>query len=259
MCDVGQGDAMVLQSAGQVAVIDVGREPDAVDACLDRIGVRHIDLLVLTHFDMDHVGGITGAIDGRTVDIVLETPWPDTRPTVGFINRTLNEKRARVVFAQSGLSGHLGSLNWRVLSPSKTASEAEDSNDGSVILSFESKDYNLLALADLGERGQMRLVEQNPDLVRELSRKPMIVKVAHHGSADIYPELYEALKPTVALIGVGIENGYGHPTKRALEALSTAETKIFRTDRDGSIAVRVEPGKASNSPPVITVAVSGGG
>lgn len=163
------------------------------------------------------------------------------------------------MFAQSGMTGQLGDLAWRVLSPSKTASEAEDSNDGSVILSVESADYNLLALADLGERGQMRLVEQNPDLVRELTNKPLILKVAHHGSADIYPELYEALKPAVALIGVGIDNGYGHPTKRALEALRALETKIYRTDRDGSIAVRVEPSTDTRVGAVITVAVSGGG
>lgn len=259
MCDVGQGDAMVIRSEGAVAVVDVGREPKAVDTCLTRLGVQRIDLLVLTHFDMDHVGGITGAIDRRAIDTVLETPWPDTRPTVGFIDREVGGTQARVVFAQTGLSGHLGGLRWRVVSPSKTASEAEDSNDGSVILSFESADYNLLALADLGERGQMRLVEQYPDLVRELTRKPLILKVAHHGSADLYPELYEALKPAVALIGVGIENGYGHPTKRALEALNAPETKIYRTDRDGSIAVRVEPSTTANTPAVITVAVSGGG
>lgn len=260
MCDVGQGDALVIRSSQQTAVVDVGPDPKLIDSCLNRLEVTRIDLLVLTHFDMDHVGGITGALTGRQVSIVLETPWPDTRPTVAFIQREVGASGAQVVRAQTGLGGQLGELVWQVLSPSKTASEAEDSNDGSIVMSFSAPTFNLLALADLGERGQMRLVQNLPGLVASLAAKPLILKVAHHGSADIYPELYEALHPTVALIGVGIDNGYGHPTKRALNALESASTRVYRTDRDGSIAVNVSDDLGlAKTDAAITVAVTGGG
>lgn len=260
MCDVGQGDAMVVRSQGQVALVDVGPDPEKIDACLKRLAVQRIDLLVLTHFDQDHVGGILGAIRGRRVLAVLETPWPDTRPIVGFIDSQVKTSGAELVLAQQGLSGELGELSWQVLSPSKAASEAEDSNDGSIVLTFSAPEFNLLALADLGERGQMRLVENNPQLVSKLHGKPFILKVAHHGSADMYPELYEALSPEVALVGVGIKNGYGHPTQRALKALSFGDTRIFRTDTDGSIAITVKPGgKRTEDADALSVSVTGGG
>ena len=251
---------MVVRSQGQVALVDVGPDPEKIDACLKHLYVERIDLLVLTHFDQDHVGGILGAIRGRRVIAVLETPWPDTRPIVGFIDSQVKTTGAELVLAQQGLSGELGELSWQVLSPSKSASEAEDSNDGSIVLAFNAPEFNLLALADLGERGQMRLVENNPQLVSMLHRKPLILKVAHHGSADMYSELYEALCPAIALVGVGINNGYGHPTQRALKALSSGNTRIFRTDTDGSIAITVEPhGKQADDPDALSVSVTGGG
>ena len=59
-CDIGQGDAVLLRSGGAVALIDTGPDPGPLDACLARLGLAHIDLLVLTHFDLDHVGGVSG-------------------------------------------------------------------------------------------------------------------------------------------------------------------------------------------------------
>ena len=251
---------MVVRSQGQIALVDVGPDPEKIDTCLKRLAVKRIDLLVLTHFDQDHVGGILGAMTGRRVLSVLETPWPDKRPIVGFIDAQVKSSGAELILAQQGLSGTLGKLSWQVLSPSKTAIEAEDSNDGSIVLTFGAPNFNLLALADLGERGQMRLVESDPQLISRLREKPLIVKVAHHGSADMYSELYEALCPAVALIGVGVKNGYGHPTKRALKALSWGHTRIHRTDIDGSIAITVEPrGRQSEGADVLSVSVTGGG
>ena len=110
---------------------------------------------------------------------------------------------------------------------------------------------NILTLADLGEKGQMRVVSENPGLVDELHNAPLVLKVAHHGSADCYPELYEALQARVALISVGKNNGYGHPTKTALDALAYSGSAIERTDLLGSIAV-------SNAGSDLAVTVGGG-
>ena len=74
-CDVGQGDALVLNAGpGQAVVVDAGPEPGAVDRCLDRLGVGEVPLLVLTHFHADHVDGITGVFDGRRVGAVRDDP-----------------------------------------------------------------------------------------------------------------------------------------------------------------------------------------
>lgn len=251
-CDVGQGDALVLRSQGKIAVIDVGREADPIDSCLDSLGVLTIDLLVLTHYDADHVGGLAGALQGRTVEAAIDSPWPDDRPMAAWARRALRDAAVPVMQAEDGLNGRLGGFRWLVLNPSRTASEAEDSNDGSVAMYWQSADLNLLALADLGERGQQRLVSGHEALLGQINSAPLVLKVAHHGSADCYQELYEALRARAALVSVGANNGYGHPTRRALEALNFAGTRILRTDLLGSVAITARDG-------TLGVSVAGGG
>lgn len=252
-CDVGQGDAFVVRSESKIAVIDTGKTSDLIAGCLSRLRVTQVDLLVLTHFDMDHVGGVSGVLNNHAVGTILETPWPDTRPTADLVRAEVAASKVPVVLAQCGMSGRLGDFVWRILTPSANANEAEDSNDGSIGMLWKSSQINFLTLADLGEKGQMRIVEQDPDLVAETNARPLVLKVAHHGSADFYPELYEALHASVALIGVGKSNSYGHPTQRALHALELAGSHVYRTDIDGDVTVSVAEGGA------LRVAVRGGG
>jgi competence protein ComEC len=237
-CDVGQGDATVIRSAGLIAVIDVGRKPGPVNRCLDRLKIQRINLLVLTHFDLDHVGGLAGAIEDRMVDTALITSYVDERQAAAIVWRQLSSAAKETIKAGTGLSGKFGEFDWRVLSPHLGAAEAEDSNDGSVTMLFESPDLVFLGLADLGERGQMRLAGESASWLGEgFGDVPVVVKVAHHGSRDQYPELYESLKPTVALFSVGVGNEYGHPTDRSLQMVRSAGASIFRTDLQGSIAI----------------------
>jgi competence protein ComEC len=237
-CDVGQGDATVIRSHGQIAVIDVGRKPAPVRNCLNKLKVSRIDLLVLTHFDLDHVGGLDGALSGRSVGAAMITSYSDSRPAAGITWRKLMKHSESLTQAEKGMTGDLGEFRWQVLSPHRGAPEAEDSNDGSVTILFESQHMDVLTLADLGEKGQMRLAAESAGwLGTGFGSVPLVVKVSHHGSADQYPEFYEALHPNVALFSVGLGNDYGHPTKRTLDLLASTGAKIFRTDLQGGVAV----------------------
>lgn len=237
-CDVGQGDATVIRSQGKVALIDVGRRPRPVANCLRTLGIHSIDLLVLTHFDLDHVGGLDGALGAAQVDNSIITSYQDERPAAAITYRKLRRASKRLFEAGVGLTGLLGDFRWKVLSPHQGAAEAEDSNDGSVTMLFESEHLDVLTLADLGEKGQMRLARESAGwLGNGFGGVPLVVKVSHHGSADQYPELYEALRPEVALISVGAHNDYGHPTRRTLNLLQRIGSNIYRTDQLGSIAV----------------------
>ena len=241
-CDVGQGDATVIRSNGLTAVIDVGRKPGPVKRCLDSLDVRRIDLLVLTHFDLDHVGGLDGALESRSVDTALITSFEDDRPAAAITWRKLSKYANKTIEAGLGLSGTLGQFDWRVLSPHLGAAEAEDSNDASVTMLFSSPDVVFLGLADLGERGQMRLASESAGWLGEgFGEIPVVVKVAHHGSRDQYPELYEHLKPRVGLFSAGKSNEYGHPTDRTLALVRSAGALVFRTDLQGSIALAASP------------------
>ncbi|MEN9753006.1 MAG: hypothetical protein RL670_697 [Actinomycetota bacterium] len=237
-CDVGQGDATLIRSRGQVALIDVGREPDLVARCLGRLGIRHLDLLVLTHFDLDHVGGLKGALDHVSIGQALVTSFQDDRPAAAIVGRQLAEHGIAPVAVGVGVFGRLGDFSWRVISPHQGGAEAEDSNDGSVTMVFESPKSIIVTLADLGEKGQLRLSRESATwLPSDFYAKPLVLKVSHHGSADQYAEFIESLKPEIALISVGVGNGYGHPTERTLGILRRSGAEIERTDRMGSIAI----------------------
>lgn len=245
-CDVGQGDATVIRSAGKIAVIDVGKFDSKIKRCLDQLKVSRIDLLVLTHFDQDHVLATRAAIANRDVDSVLISPFADQRPAAVEALAALASKGVKVVLAQKWLAGVLGEASWLVLNPSRTAAEAEDSNDASIAMLFRFEDFSLLALADLGEQGQMRIAS-DLDIWHDdwVAGHDMVLKVSHHGSADQYSEFMEHLKPAVALISAGRNNGYGHPTRRTLDLFERTRSLICRTDELGSIALsRVEGGFA---------------
>jgi len=237
-CDVGQGDALVIRSKGEVAVIDVGRENPAIDSCLSGLGISRIDLLVLTHFDMDHIGGVVGAVTGRSVSQALVTSSKDERPGADFAKGYLEGLGIPMARAEVGMTGKLGNFSWQVLSPHLGAPEAKDTNDGSISMVWQDESIALITLADLGESGQLRVGAEHSALLSSgFGDRQVVVKVAHHGSGDQASELYEAIEPDVALISVGLGNSYGHPTRRVLEMLEVTGAQVFRTDQSGAIGV----------------------
>lgn len=227
MCDVGQGDATVVRSGDAVAVVDTGPDPVLLAACLDDLGIDRIDLLVLTHFDLDHVGGV-GAVQGR-VDRVLAGP-----PDGDADDRMLAELAAGgavVHRVERGDRVRLGALDGEVLWP--PARGVDPGNPASVTLRWSCATGCLTALmlGDLGEEAQQRMAgSAHPGHVD-------VVKVSHHGSADQSAALYAELGAAVGLIGVGAGNGYGHPTEALLGMLAASGTTPLRTDEHGLILV----------------------
>jgi competence protein ComEC len=235
-CDVGQGDAFVVRSADAVALVDTGPDPVPLRACLDELGIARLDLLVLTHFDLDHVGGVD-AVVGR-VDRVLAGPSGSAADDV--LLARLVQAGAAVERPVAGDSGLLGDMRWRILWP-PSRGEVEPGNEASVAMEFlpvgecRAGCLSSLFLGDLGEEAQDRLLAASrPSHVD-------VVKVSHHGSSDQSVELYERVGATVGLIGVGAENGYGHPTDSILDALAATGTVAERTDTQGMLLVAPGP------------------
>ena len=238
-CDVGQGDALIVRDADVVALIDVGPDADLIDNCLDSAGVSFIDLLVLTHFDADHVRGIEGALRGRGVGLALVSGFDDDRPLVAVVRDALNSELVPIQYGRTGIAGQLGGLSWKVLQPSATASEASDSNDASIVIAFWDDANAVLALGDLGETGQLRLLRGSMGDLAVLRERHLTLKVAHHGSSDQSESLARFLAPEIALFSVG-ENDYGHPTRRAVGIFQDMGAVIARTDQHGPVAVRFD-------------------
>lgn len=245
MCDVGQGDAVLVRSGEAIALIDTGPDPDLLSACLDRVGIARLDLLVLTHFDKDHIGG-SEAVIGRVASVLHG-------PTDGSADERLlaefGSSGAAVVSAQEGMSGLLGAARWSILWP-RASVPFPPGNDSSVTVSIEGGGVpRSLFLGDLSADPQRMLRASIRGAVE-------VVKVSHHGSADQDPGLYDQIAPRIALIGVGAENTYGHPTQATLAMLQG--TAIGRTDQEGVVAV-VGRGDTLALWREHTVAVAGGG
>lgn len=232
-CDIGQGDAVLLRSGGAVALIDTGPDVGLLEDCLARVGVDRVDLLVLTHFDLDHVGAVE-AVRGR-VGTVIHGP-PGEAADERMI-RDLVRAGARAVQASAGMTGALGPAHWKVLWPNGGRSPFEPGNDLSIVLDVARADDGMprgLYLGDLSAAAQRALRATG-----RVHGTFDVVKVAHHGSADQDPEFYRTVDASLALIGVGADNDYGHPRAEILDQLTGAGTTIVRSDVDGLSLVRL--------------------
>ena len=184
---------------------------------------------MLTHFDLDHVGGVD-AVAGR-VDTVLHGP-PVSAEDRALVE-ALRTGGARTIEAAAGLGGRLGGASWRVAWPRAGGHSFREGNDGSVIVDVEGGGIpSTLLLGDLSASAQRALRAGG-----ELGDSYAVVKVAHHGSADQDPALYEDLAPAVALFTVGVDNDYGHPRGETLAILDATGAVIARTDAEGIIAL----------------------
>ena len=203
-CDIGQGDGMVVNLGSHRAiVIDTGPDPALIDRCLKQLGIREIPLLILTHGHADHIAGLSGAIANRKVG----TKW------------FRNVKR--------GVTANFGEMNIEVLWPD---AGNYDENNSSIAVRIISPDFSLFAGGDMEPLTQAILA---PELTGV-----DIYKVCHHGSAYQDEGFTRALDPQLALISVGAENSYGHPSANTIALLRQVGAKVLRTDTDGAIAVR---------------------
>ena len=234
-CDVGQGDATLIRSGNGTALIDVGPDPERLVRCLGVANVQKIDLLVLTHFDSDHVAGIEGLADIE-IGTVLISGYQDDRPLVSKIKEFLERRYIRPTLGRAGLAGTLGSGFWKVLSPSTLATEAEDSNDASIVVAFEFENWSFVGLGDLGESGQDRLMRLDMPALTRAREANLVLKVAHHGSADQSLSLTSYLAAEYSIFSSG-KNNYGHPTQKALTDARLSGSTILRTDLLGPIAM----------------------
>ncbi len=230
-CDVGQGDGLVLRSEKRIAVIDVGRTPEPFTHCLEQLGITHIDLLVLTHFDKDHVGGLDAVLGKVEVAVVGKPENPEDQ---GLLSE-LASSGASLHRGTQGLSGALGEAQWQVLWPDERHPLMDKGNPGSVTLLFTFPRFGALFLGDLGKEAQLAMMSTvNLPQVQ-------VVKVAHHGSADQSRSLYEQIQPQIGIFSVGRDNDYGHPRRETLEILSQLGALTPRTDQDGLILISETP------------------
>ena len=226
-CDVGQGDAFVLNGGGgRFALVDTGRQPGPIRSCLGRLGVRRIDLLVLTHWDADHVGASRSIADRVATAFV----GPSDGAAADGLEASIAAAGAHVVHVHRGEHAQVGRLRLDVLWPRDPLGDIQPGNPASITLLVTGRIRSLFT-GDLGEDAQNALLSAGP------LPHVDVIKVAHHGSADQSPAFYGATGAAVGLMGVGAGNDYHHPTARLLRILRADRIAPFRTDQDGLLLV----------------------
>jgi len=242
-CDVGQGDALVLAAGPHSAVVvDAGPDPTGVDGCLRRLGVDAVPLLVISHFHVDHVGGVEGVFRGRTVGRVLISPHPEPAAGRAGVVRLAAAHGVPVEEAAVGSAYAVGAVLLTVLGPTHEMSGTRsDPNNNSVIARVAVAGHTMLLTGDAEDEQQRSLVET----VEPAALHAEILKVAHHGSAFQDPQFLGAVAPAVALVSVGAGNDYGHPSPVVLARLGRDGARVLRTDEAGDLAVTDDAGRLS--------------
>ena len=239
-CEVGQGDAMVLSTgeAGTAVVVDTGPDPSLVDSCLDRLGIATIALLILTHLHADHVDGLSGAMDGRSVGAIAVGPGREPRTAWQDVQRQATDRGIPVVQLEPGMRWASGELTLTVLGPKKEfrGTDSDPNNDSAVVMADRDGE-RILMTGDIEIEAQQALLNFGVDLDAD------VLKVPHHGSAKLLDRFVRAVSPGVAVIGVGADNDYGHPSPKALDLLARdGVTTILRTDLQGDVSVGLVDG-----------------
>ena len=238
-CDVGQGDALLIRSNEKTMLIDVGRDPGLIASCLRSNRVQKIDVLMLSHFDFDHVGGIEG-LEQVLIGKVLVSGFNDQREAVDRVRDFMQDRNVTMKVASRGMSGDFGNGFWEILSPTASASEASDANEASLVAMIQLPKLQLLATGDIGADGQERILSEGLS-GRVNPKKPLVLKVSHHGSADQSERFHEALAPELSIISVG-ENNYGHPNTDLIRNLKSLGSNVARTDTQGMIGIDTKQG-----------------
>ena len=234
--DVGEGDAIFIKGPqGQKVLIDGGPDPDALGAHLGSVlpfWDRTLDLVVLTHPDEDHLGGLVGALERYRVQAIL-TPGLECDTLVcKRWEELLTEGELEPMVATRGTEVRLGAgLELTVLHPPEQhlSGTRADDNNNSLVLRLDYGGNSFLFTGDLEEEGERSVLSYGVPL------ESTFLKVAHHGGRrSSSPAFLEAVGPRVAIVSVG-PNGYGHPAPEVLKRLEGAE--VMRTDEEGSTEV----------------------
>lgn len=230
--DVGQADSALVICDGETMLIDGGNigDGDDVVASLEALDIDELDIIVSTHTDEDHLGGLPDVMESFEVG----TLYADGKPADTKIYQTFcdiaEEKGLELTDPEPGETVALGSAEVTFLGPISLAS---DPNANSIVLRIDYGSTSYIFTGDATEKEEKEIVEAGMDLSAN------VLKVSHHGAAESSCYLFlREVMPDYAVISVGEGNKYGHPTEDTLSRLRDVGAAVYRTDDLGAILCR---------------------
>ena len=235
--DVGQGDSTLIRYKNYSILIDAGKKEygDTVVSYLEQQGTEKLDLIIATHPDADHIGGMQTVLERVPCDLYVMPQLPSN------FNRTKTEasliSALRTMNVKSEYAVNKKEYNFKDLKVTTYMTEEDraNKNDYSVVTKVTYKNSSYLFMGDAGKDVENEFMNKNYNI------KADILKVGHHGSFKSTSEDFLlAVKPIVAVISCGKDNEYGHPHNEVLSNLHKNNIKDYRTDIKGNIVISTD-------------------
>ncbi|MCL2826627.1 MAG: MBL fold metallo-hydrolase [Eggerthellaceae bacterium] len=227
--DVGQGDAALISCDGEHMLIDGGptAESSKMYTILKDKGISHLDYVVFSHTDEDHVGGLSGALQYADVGACYgPTDARDTKAFASFKKR-LTDQGKGITVPDGTLDFALGGAEVTLM---HVTVEGTDTNDDELVARIVYGSTSFLFTGDISSEAEKSLVDSGADI------ESTVLKVPHHGSnsSSSYAFL-RAVNPSISVISVGADNDYGHPTEKVLSRYRDLGCALYRTDLQGDV------------------------
>lgn len=241
--DVGQGDSMLVKTIkGKNILIDGGgsKDPDydigekiLVPYLLDR-RIKTLDYVIISHFDEDHATGVAQILGKIDVSSIILTRQLEENDIYRHILSIAKEKKIKLIYVKEGDVLKIGGIKISIIHPENKLMINNPMNNNSIVCKVEYNSFSMLLTGDIEMEAEELILRKNINL------KADVLKVAHHGSkTSTTGEFLKAINPKVALIGVGKNNNFGHPSNEVIQRLKENGTRIYRTDENGEISITV--------------------
>lgn len=242
--DVGQGDSTLIITPDKKTVLIDGGGSDSFDVgekvllpyLLDR-RILKIDYVLISHFDTDHCGGILTIMEKVKVKNIIISEQAEHSENYERFKKLMIHKKIRLIEVKKGDKIKIGRYSeFKILFPTSRLLSENPLNNNSIVAQFNYNNFKMLFTGDIEKLAEQQILKAEKAEIRA-----DILKVAHHGSkTSSIPEFIKAVKPKIALIGVGKNNTFGHPNKQTIKNLENIKCRIYRTDIQGEIIIKID-------------------
>lgn len=242
--DVGQGDSTLIITPDKKTVLIDGGGSDSFDVgekvllpyLLDR-RILKIDYVLISHFDTDHCGGILTIMEKVKVKNIIISEQAEHSENYERSKKLMIHKKIRLIEVKKGDKIKIGRYSeFKILFPTSRLLSENPLNNNSIVAQFNYNNFKMLFTGDIEKLAEQQILKTEKAEIRA-----DILKVAHHGSkTSSIPEFIKAVRPRIALIGVGKNNTFGHPNQQTIKNLENIKCRIYRTDLQGEIIIRID-------------------